>query len=79
MRLAQVVGVNVQAHVLHVYVGRLARGALAKRALLIDVVVIDKVLHRCGALVHLGVLVCHAGVLGTVEVVLLVVRNVRGR
>jgi len=79
MGLAQVVGVDVQAHMLHVHIRRLARCALSERALLVDVVIVNKVLHRRWALVNLGVIVDHAAVLGAVEVVLLVVGHVRRR
>ena len=77
MLLAEIVGVDVQAHVLHVDVRRLAGRTLAERTLLVHVLVVGKLLHRSRALIHLVVLVDHAAVFRAVEVVLLVVRNVR--
>lgn len=78
LRLAEIVGVNVHAHVLHVDIRRLAGRTLAERALLVHVLIVGKLLHRSRALIHLVVMVDHAAVFGAVEVVLLIVRRVRG-
>jgi hypothetical protein len=78
LRLAEIVGVDVHAHVLHVDVRRLTGRTLTERALLVHVLIVGKLLHRSRALIHLVVLVDHATVFRTVEVVMLVMRRVRG-
>lgn len=78
MLLAEIVGVDVQAHVLHVDVRRLTGRTLTERALLVHVLIVGELLHRSRALIHLVVLVDHAAVFRAVEVVLLVVRRMRG-